>query len=179
MNMKHIIAGLIVFSLLARISYSQTPAEAEEIKVINDLLYIMTDAERLIKFNKTIVYFDLKMDCNLNGTIHGDYKTNKLIKRLKNNVIDTRLIDSTQIVKNKDIQLVFNKIVDYEHMDYLSNKIIGTLKVSRVSFNKSLNIGYLYYSLYCGGDCGWGNLVKIEKIKGTWTITKYLISYVA
>jgi hypothetical protein len=179
MNMKHIISGLIVFSLFVRFSYSQTPSEAEEIRVINDLLYIMTDAERLIKLNKTIVYFDVKMECNLKGTIHGDYKTNKLIKKLKNNVIGTRLIDSTQIVDYKDIQLVFNKIIDYEHIDYLSSKIIGTLKVSRVSFNKSLNIGYLYYSLYCGGDCGWGNLVKIEKIKGTWTITKYLISYVA
>lgn len=177
--MKHFIFGLIFIFLCDSYSYAQICIENEENNVINDLLYKMIDGERFVKLNKTIVYFDLKQNCNLDKRFIGNYKTNKLIDNLMDNRLESRLIDSTKINKIIGIRLVFNDTINYNNTDYLSNNIIGTLSISRISFNKAFNSGYFYYSVYCGEECGWGYLVEIKKVKGNWIIAKYINGYVS
>ena len=90
-----------------------------------------------------------------------------------------RLTLSLKIEKLSKIEIVFEDNGDYSLQKYSSNKVIGTLNISRISFNKSLTVGYFYYSIYCGGECGWGDLIKIKKKNGRWIIVDYLISWVS
>ena len=159
--------------------------ENEEINVINQFFYKLIDGERLSAFNKTdsslIVYFQTRQMCNLDKDqlFEGDYKSNELLKRLENNYLGERVVDSTKIERFDKIKIVFEDKLDYSIEKYESDKIIGTLNISRISFNKTLTVGYFYYDVYCGGDCGWGALMKIKKKNGIWEITKYLLSWIS
>ena len=157
--------------------------ENEEIKVINQFLYKLIDAERLSKFNEKdsslTLYFHTGLDCNLNKAFRGDYKRNKLLKRLENYNLGSRFIDSTKIEKLKNINIIFGRKDMYPLEKYDSKEVIGTVSFSRISFNKSQTIGYFYYDVYCGEDCGWSDLIKIKKINGTWTIINYLCSWIS
>jgi hypothetical protein len=148
-------------------------------------LYKLIDGERLSTSNKTdtslVVYFKTRLLCDLdkNHSFKGNYKSNALIKMLENNNLGERLIDSTKIEELDGIKIFFENNIDYSLEKYNSEKVIGTIDISRISFNKSMTIGYFYYIVYCGEDCGWGDLIKIEKNNGRWIIIKYLISWVS
>jgi hypothetical protein len=176
---------LLIFLPFGLFGQAKENYENEEIKVINQFLFKLVDGERLSAINKSdsslIVYFQTGQMCNLDKDplFKGDYKSNKLLKRLKNNYLGERVIDSTKIERFDKIKIVFENKLDYSIEKYESDKIIGTINISRISFNKTLTIGYFYYDVYCGEDCGWGDLIKIEKKNGIWEITDYLISWIS
>ena len=176
---------LLIFLPFGLFGQSEEEYENEEIKVINHFLYKLIDGERLTAINKTdsslIVYFQTRQSCNLDKEpmLKGDYKSNELLKKLENNNLGERVLDSSKIAKLDKIKIVFENNLDYSIEKYGSDKIIGTIDISRISFNKTLTIGYFYYEVYCGGDCGWGELIKIEKEKETWKIVDSLISWVS
>ncbi|MCD6113083.1 MAG: hypothetical protein J7J86_07435 [Bacteroidales bacterium] len=159
--------------------------ENEEIKVINQFLSKLIEADRLSSLNKTdsslIVYFQTNLICNLekDPLFKGDYKSNKLLKRLENNYLGERIIDTTKVDRINKIKFLFENKQSCLKNKYDSDIVIGTLNISRISFNKSLTIGYFYYTVYCGEDCGWGDLLRIEKKNGIWEITDYLISWIS
>lgn len=159
--------------------------ENEEVNVINQFFYKLIEADRLSTFNKSdsslIVYFNTKLDCNLDKDplLNGDYKSNKLLKRLEANNLGERIVDSLKIEKFNKIKIVFEDKGEYSLHKYSSDKVIGTFNISRISFNKSMTVGYFYFSIYCGGECGWGDLIKIRKKKGNWEIVDYLFSWVS
>ena len=159
--------------------------ENEEIKVINQFLYKLIHSEGLSAINKSdnsqILYFHTRQMCNLDKEplLKGDYKSNELIKRLENNYLGERALDSTKINTVDKIRIVFENNLDHSIEKYESDKIIKTINISRISFNKTLTIGYFYYDIYCGEDCGWGDLIKIEKKNGIWEITDFLRSWVS
>lgn len=50
--------------------------------------------------------------------------------------------------------------------------IIGYIQFSKVVLSKNQTMGWLYYAFYCGGKCGMGDLLTVEKVKGRWKIKK-------
>lgn len=158
--------------------------EEEENKVINQFFCKFIGRDSLNVANNLdslqIVYFNTRLGCNLdNSSFKGDYKPNRLLRRLENNQLGFREIDSTKIEKLNNVKILFEDKVDYSLENYESDNVIGTFDISRVSFNKSLTVGYFYVSVYCGLECGWGNLIKIKKKKGNWVIVDYLVSWVS
>ena len=158
--------------------------EEEEIKVVNQLFYKFIQGDNMISSSSLdrvkIVYFNTKLDCNLGNTIfNGNYKPNHLLKKLENNLLGVRQIDSTKINRFNNVKIFFEDNRNYSIVNYIPDNIIGTLNISRISFNKSLSVGYFYVSIYCGGECGWGNLMKIKMKNGKWIIVDYLSSYIS
>ncbi len=159
--------------------------ENEEIKVINQFLHKLIDLERLDSIGKTdgsmIVFFQTRLLCNLDKqpSYKGDYKTNELLKRLENNYLGERIIDSMTVNRIDKIKFVSESNAKFSVDKYDSNQIIRTINVSRISFNKAMTIGYFYYNVFCGEDCGWGDLIKIKKKNGIWEITDYLVSWIS
>ena len=187
--MRTYIIGLILSLIIFPFSiFAQTndKYDKEEISVVNQFLDRLIDGERFRKLNKNaddtlIIYFNPTLQSSLdkNPLFDRDYKTNELIKNLENNRLAKRVIDTVQIKNLQGIKILFESEPDYNTSKYLSDKVIGNLDISRVSFNKEMTVGYFYYSVYCGEDCGWGDLIKIEKKNGVWEITKYISSWVS
>jgi hypothetical protein len=50
--------------------------------------------------------------------------------------------------------------------------IIGKVRLSKIFFNPSKDKGIMYYEFVCGGLCGHGNVILIEKVNGRWDIIK-------
>ena len=148
--------------------------EEEENKVINQFFrkFIVGDSMNAA-YNLDsllILYFDTRLGCNLdNYFFKGDYKKNRLLRKLENNQLGVREIDSTKIERLNNVKMLFDDKGDYSIDKYELENVIGTFSISRVSFNNSLTVGYFYVSVYCGGECGWGNLIKIKKKKGNET----------
>lgn len=158
--------------------------EEEETKVINQFFHKFIGADSLIAANKPdslqIVYFNTRLGCNLdNPLFKGAYKPNRLLRRLEKNHLGVRKIDSIKIDRLNNVKILFEDKVDYSSENYESSNVIGTFNISRVSFNKSFTTGYFYVSVYCGGECGWGDLIKIKKKKGNWVIVDYLVSWIS
>jgi hypothetical protein len=176
---------LIILSSLPFVSFGQSNSdyETEEIKAINQFLFKIIDGERLSAINKTdkplLVYFQTKLECNLDkeASLKGEYKSNRLLRNIENNKLGTRIIDSTKIEKIDRIEIKFENIRNFATEENDLEQVIGTVSISRISFNKSLKKGFFYYNIYCGEDCGWGALVKIQKKNGVWEIIDYLSSW--
>jgi len=156
--------------------YGESPTTSkynkEEIKVINQFVYKLIDAERLSTFNKTdktLMYiFDTRLICDLEKTTFLNYKTNSLINKLKGRGIIDRNIDSTSIQKFEKACFIFiNNDSDATKIRNTVN-IAGRLNLSRISFNKSFTAGYFFYSVSIDSSSGWGGLMRIEKRKGKW-----------
>jgi len=156
--------------------------ENEEIKVINQFFYKFIGGDNLSVSNNLdslhVIYFDTRLDCNLdNTTFKGDYKSNRLLEKLENNHLRVREIDSTKIKRLSNVKILFEDNGNYSIAKYDLDNVIGTFSISRISFNKSLTVGYFYFSVYCGEECGRGDLIKIKKKNGIWVVVDYLSSW--
>jgi hypothetical protein len=49
---------------------------------------------------------------------------------------------------------------------------IGKVRLSKIFFNPTKDRGIMYYEFICGGLCGHGDIIVIEKLKGRWNISK-------
>lgn len=180
-----LILSLIIFPFLI-FAQAKDKSDNEEIIVINQLLDRLIDGEKFRKLNKNtddtlIIYFNPMLYSSLDKDplFHNGYRTNALIKKLENYRLTKRLINTDQIKSLQGIKILFENKPYCNISKDLSDRIIGNLDISRVSFNKKMTVGYFYYSVYCGEDCGWGDLIKIKKKNGVWEITKYLSSWVS
>ncbi|MDE5419745.1 hypothetical protein L3049_17260 [Labilibaculum sp. DW002] len=185
MKQLYRISIIAILSLAPILLYGQgnNKYENEEIKVINQFLYKLIDAERLSKYNETdkplTLYFHTGLDCDLNKSHKKEYKRNILLKQLDNSNLGRRFIDSTKIEKLKNVDIIFGRKNMYPKEKYNSKRVIGTISFSRTSFNKSLTTGYFYYDVYCGEDCGHGALIRIKKNNGAWIIDDYISMWIS
>jgi hypothetical protein len=185
MTQQHKILLWIIIFFFPILSFGQVESdyEKEEVKVINQFLYKLIDAERLSSFNKSdsslVIYFQTRLSCNLDKAFKDEYKANKLLRKLENDNLGSRRIDQTKIDSFDKIKIVFENKAEFDLEKYEADNVIGTLTISRISFNKSMTVGYFYYDVYCGMECGWSDLIKIEKKNGKWIIVKYLASWIS
>ncbi len=59
------------------------------------------------------------------------------------------------------------------------NCYIGKIAFSKLVLNQANDRGLLYYEFKCGGFCGYGSLVMIEKVQDDWTIKALLTTWVS
>jgi len=164
----------ILFSRTYGVTSITSKYNNEEVKAINQLVYKLIDAERLSSFNKTnkplIYIFDIRMVCDLEKSNFLSYKNNYLIKKLKRKGIIDRNIDSTSIKKFEKVKFIFIDNDSVASKVEKTENYAGRLSLSRISFNKSLTVGYLVYSISIDSSSGWGGLMRIEKRNGKWKI---------
>ncbi|HVU55379.1 MAG TPA: hypothetical protein VHD83_10005 [Puia sp.] len=80
--------------------------------------------------------------------------------------IQTRYLPKDFILCTSKIKILSNNKSD-------SNAcLIGKVRLSKIFFNPSMDKGIMYYEFVCGGLCGHGNVILMEKLKGRWVITK-------
>ena len=53
------------------------------------------------------------------------------------------------------------------------------LILTRISFDRNKEYGYLNYTVFCGEDCFWTNNVEIKKVNNKWIITRILSGSIA
>jgi hypothetical protein len=56
---------------------------------------------------------------------------------------------------------------------------IGTVGFSKISFTPTKDKAVLYYELRCGGLCGYGNIILIEKTNNLWTVKKEIMTWIS
>jgi hypothetical protein len=183
-NINYFLICILLISLPFRSNgQSRSEYEKEEIKVVNHFLGSLINIERLNSIKDSdssfILFLNRELICDLdkNSLFENEYKPNRLLINLYHNGLGQRIIDSLEIKKLKNVKIYFNYNREYNLDEYNHHKVIGEITISRISFNKSLTLGYFYYQIYCGEDCGWGALVRIDKKKGIWKTTKYLEGY--
>jgi len=168
---------IFISTLLTKV-YGVVPTtpryDIEEIKAINQLVYKLIDAERLSSFNKIskpLIYtFDTRLVCDLEKFHFLSYKTNNLIQKLKRKGIADRNIDSTTIRKFEKAKFIFIDNDSVISRMKESENYSGSFSLTRISFNKSFSVGYLFYSVSIDSGSGWGGLIRIEKRNGRWKI---------
>jgi hypothetical protein len=176
MKKTRLFIGIYIICILFSRAYGEISTTSrynkEEVKAINQLLYKLIDAERLSSFNKTnkplIYIFDTRLICDLEKSNFLSYKTNSLINRLKRKGIIDRNIDSTSINKFEKVRFIFSNNDSIASKTEDIENFSGKINLSRISFNKTLTVGYLEYSVYVDSGWGWGGLVRIEKRNGKW-----------
>ncbi|WP_192822256.1 hypothetical protein [Rufibacter sp. LB8] len=73
--------------------------------------------------------------------------------------------------KSKNFQACTFRVADIQHYQIdRSTCEIGRFQFSNVSLNGSQTKGWLYYEFSCGGNCGMGEILTIEKSKDKWVI---------
>lgn len=99
----------------------------------------------------------------------------KLIRKL-NRIEEPKGFEVNQITETGNYTLV----TESEFNDTTDNKRrIGIMTMSRVAFSPDNKRGVFYYDFTCGGLCGWGSLVFIEKQGVAWKIVGERQMYVS
>ncbi len=90
----------------------------------------------------------------------------KLVEKL-NHIEEPKAFDIKQITETGNYTIV----TESEYNDTSDHKRrVGIMTMSRIAFSLDYKRGVFYYDFTCGGLCGWGSIVFIEKQKGAWKI---------
>ena len=119
---------------------------------------------------------------NLNHIQHYQSDTSQFVREIRDlitnfsndgqSVIDS--LNSMQMnLSPNEFQLCTSKILSVKELNNLEgNCAIGIVSFSKVFLDNTKTKGLLYYNFRCGGLCGKGELLVIEKKNNRWTITK-------
>lgn len=96
---------------------------------------------------------------------------------LKGYTIDQSFLEELTAWDKSDIE---NKspyeIIHYDEFEsgQIDATHVGIMTISAISLNEKADKASVYYDWLCGKSCGYGNIVLLEKIKGTWTIKQVI-----
>lgn len=94
------------------------------------------------------------------------------------------IIDSLNSIQTKyssvDFDICIAKIKSVKELNTdKPNCYIGEISFSKLVLNQAKDKGLLYYEFKCGGLCGYGRLVMIEKIQNEWRIKQSLTTWIS
>lgn len=125
-------------------------------------------------FNKLI---NLKEEHDISNIISNEnFKSNftevdttyiPLLKEL-NNSIGITTFDVSQLNTNFNYRIISNTSEFKEDKNNLS---IGQISFSKIVYNQSKNKACVYTQLVCGGECGGGYIIVLNKLKNKWIIS--------
>ena len=135
------------------------------------------------------IYLDTLLRPSFNSWSHYQKDTAYFATRLKNFVQPflnrtPGLTDSLNAVQTrytaKDFSLCIASIkpvsdLKAKHPDCFIGKIV----FSELLFNDKKSMGLLYYEFRCGGLCGYGNLLLIEREDKSWKIKDALMTWIS
>ncbi|WP_345166017.1 hypothetical protein [Nibribacter koreensis] len=73
----------------------------------------------------------------------------------------------------KDFSTCTFKVADIK--DYQQDKNnceVGRMQFSKAIYNQDQTKAWLYYEFFCGGTCGMGEVLTVEKVKHKWVIKR-------
>ena len=101
------------------------------------------------------------------------------LNAMKDSSIISYQLNLSQIKSNKRVTLRYYsefpkgfKIWERENYNFLFS---GTLKMSRIYFDKEKRVGLIYCSYACGRLCGEEVIICIRKISDKWSIEKTIL----
>jgi hypothetical protein len=109
-------------------------------------------------------------------------KIRNLISEFSDNgqmVIDS--LNSTQTkYLSQDFKLCIANIRSLNELQIDTAKCyIGKIAFSKLILNNTKDKGLLYYEFDCGGLCGYGSIIKIEKVQNNWKIEQSLRTWIS
>ncbi|HUM47368.1 MAG TPA: hypothetical protein PLD84_10590, partial [Chitinophagales bacterium] len=110
-------------------------------------------------------------------------ETRKLILSFSSN--GQEVIDSINTIQDRyssaDFQLCTAKVLSLREVSNQKDGKcgIGKVSLSKVFLEKSKDRGILYCNFYCGGLCGYGSILIIEKQNGRWKIIEQRITRIS
>ena len=112
---------------------------------------------------------DTDVKFSLQQSLNDDFLSD-VFNSMPNDAID-KLLSPASISLN-DLKIEYLNIVPDSMRTSLGHGV-GTLIISKVCFNESLDKGILYYEFSCGSLCGHGQIILVGKEKKGWSILKY------
>lgn len=94
------------------------------------------------------------------------------------------IIDSLNSIQRKyfpqDFKLCTANIKSLSELETDTTKCyIGKVAFSKLILNNTKSKGLLYYEFKCGGLCGYGSLIMVEKIQNEWMIKQSLTTWIS
>jgi len=126
-------------------------------------------AGQAVKPTKKIIFFN---EAKLN-----DYYKGWARDALKDYTIDQSFLEALTAWDKSDIE---NKspyeIINYDEFEsgQIDAAHVGIMTISAISINEKADRASLYYDWLCGKSCGYGNIVLLEKVKGSWRISEMI-----
>lgn len=96
---------------------------------------------------------------------------------LKGYTIDQSFLEELTDWDKTDIE---NKspyeIINYDEFEsgQVDATHVGIMTISAISIHEKANTASVYYDWLCGKACGYGNIVLLEKVKRSWTISEVI-----
>ncbi len=87
-----------------------------------------------------------------------------LLSKLLSSDLPSQPVDFSKVRQHHPYQIT--PASSYEQ--FTKDNFIGIIALSRIVFNKSKTKACLYYSYICGGECGEGEIVFLEKSPNGW-----------
>ncbi|MEZ5013970.1 MAG: hypothetical protein R2794_06730 [Chitinophagales bacterium] len=79
-----------------------------------------------------------------------------------------------------DFKLCTARILSVRDLESQKGKCgIGVVSFSKVFLDSTKSKGLLYCNFRCGGLCGFGHILIIERVKDRWTITKTIETWIS
>lgn len=68
------------------------------------------------------------------------------------------------------------EIINYDEFEsgQIDATHVGIMTISAIAINETADKASLYYDWLCGKACGYGNIVLLEKRKGSWTLDEVI-----
>ncbi len=188
--MKTIISGLVLLlaascvaaSAASKVTVSKSPLTPEQIAVYNVFLSVYSNgAQGLVNLGNQTIALNLSNqdadDC-LSGTkLENLAETNSTVHTIAPEAIDSkkyRLVDAdqqaAQIRKNDPSRTMGEgkTVKDAVNAAFAS----GLLVISEIAFDKEHHYAVMRFRFVCGGLCGNGATLVLEKVGDTWQPTK-------
>jgi hypothetical protein len=143
--------------------------------------------------DKSLVYIDDTLNCCMavemnfrdkNGKItfqYDDTMCNDLlaVMRSDTNTTEKELLILDTTVELKNLQLTKRHLNTTNTYEEFPNKHRGELHFSRLYFNTQHTRCLFVVKYFCGGLCGSGTTIYVEKINGKWAIKKEFMGWIS
>ena len=145
---------------------------------------IFEDSSRLCT-----IYLDTLLRPTFNQWSHLKQDTNEFSRIVVNYLKSfpgngQSIIDSLNTIQQKyspnDFQVCIAKIESVRKLNTDNTKCyIGKISFSKLILNQTQDKGLVYYEFLCGGLCGYGNLILIEKTINGWRIKESQTTWIS
>jgi len=96
---------------------------------------------------------------------------------LKGYTIDQSFLEELTAWDKSDIENESPyEIINYDEFEsgQIDATHVGIMTISVIAINETADKASLYYDWLCGKTCGYGNIVLLEKVQGSWTLSEVI-----
>ncbi len=155
-------------------------------KFYNNRLIKDLESAEIDKSLKIFRFIEEKIQDSIYNGLNEDEKNDIRLDLLWNNLhADTVTIKfkKTKILLNQSLEIIDqknNKRIKRQPRKSLTSKKVGKfIYLSYPLASKDRKTAFIYLGYYCGGLCGRGGILYLEKLNGAWQIVEYVPTWIA